>query len=65
MEFFEVVKQRHCIRAFDSKSLEPDKLQEILRAATSAPSAGNLQAYEIYLVRQARLLAALADAAGN
>lgn len=65
MEFFEVVKQRHCIRAFDSKALEPEKLQEILKAASAAPSAGNLQAYEIYLVSKASLLAALARAAGN
>ena len=65
MEFFEVVKQRHCIRAFDSKALEPVEVQEILKAASAAPSAGNLQAYEIYLVRKASLLAALAGAAGK
>ena len=65
MEFFEVVKQRHCIRAFDSKPLEPEKLQEILKAANAAPSAGNLQAYEVYLVREAPLLATLARAAGD
>ena len=65
MEFFEVVKQRHCIPAFDSRALEPEKLQKILKAANAAPSAGNLQAYEIYLVRKASLLAALAVAAGN
>jgi nitroreductase len=65
MEFFEVIRQRHCIRAFDAKAVESEKLQEILGVANGAPSAGNLQAYEIYLVRQSRLLAALADAAGN
>jgi len=65
MEFFEVVKRRHCIRAFASKPIEREKLEQILTAANAAPSAGDLQAYEIYLVNKAQLLAALARAAGN
>ena len=63
MEFFEVVKARHSIRAFTAKPIEPDKLQAILDAANRAPSAGNLQAYEIYAVSRRAVLTALADAA--
>jgi len=63
MEFFEVVERRHSIRAFTSAVVEPEKLQAILEAANRAPSAGNLQAYEIYEVTRKATLKALADAA--
>ena len=62
MEFLEVVKARHSIRAFTAKPIEA-KLQVILDAANRAPSAGNLQAYEIYAVAHRAVLVALADAA--
>lgn len=51
MNFLEIAKQRHSIRSFTSASVEPEKLTAILEAANSAPSAGNQQAYEIFLVR--------------
>jgi len=63
MDLLEALKARHSIRAFVAKSIEPDKLQAILDAANRAPSAGNLQAYEIYAVTRRAVLAALADAA--
>jgi nitroreductase len=63
MEFFEVLKARHSIRAFAARPVEPGKLQAILEAANRAPSAGNLQGYEIYAVTRHAVLAALADAA--
>src|SRR5512137_1110506 len=54
MEFFDVIKNRHSIRTFTSQPVEPDKLQKILETANLAPSAGNLQAYEIYVVTDAK-----------
>lgn len=63
MDFFEVVKERHSIRAFLNKPVEEEKLQQILKTANASPSAGNLQAYEIYLVRQRQQRLALARAA--
>lgn len=63
MEFFEVIDQRHSIRVFDSRPIEPEKLDRILETARRAPSAGNLQSYEIYLVNQVRKRSALAQAA--
>lgn len=51
MNFFEVVKKRHSIRRFKHKSIEHEKINKILEAARAAPSAGNLQAYEILLIR--------------
>jgi len=62
MEFFKVVEKRTSVRAYLEKPLEEEKLLKILRAASLAPSAGNLQAYRMVLVRQKKLKKALADA---
>jgi nitroreductase len=50
MEFTEVIRRRHSIRTFTDLPVEAEKLQQILETANLAPSAGNLQAYEIYVV---------------
>lgn len=50
MEFFELLKKRQSIRAFKEKPVEEEKLRKIFEAANFAPSAGNLQAYEIIVV---------------
>jgi len=50
MEFTEVIRNRHSIRTFSDQPVEQEKLQQILETANLAPSAGNLQAYEIYAV---------------
>jgi len=65
MDFFEVVNQRHSIRAYKDKPIEPEKLEQILQAANKAPSAGNLQAYEVYLVCDDKQKALLVTAAGD
>ena len=54
MEFFDVIQKRHSIRIFTDQPVEDDKLQKILETANLAPSAGNLQAYEIYVVSDAK-----------
>ena len=63
MNFFELVKARQSVRMYLTKPLEEDKLQQILRVANAAPSAGNLQTYEIYVVRERQHKLALARAA--
>jgi nitroreductase len=50
MEFTEVIRNRHMIRTYTDQAVEPEKLQQILEITNLAPSAGNLQAYEIYVV---------------
>jgi nitroreductase len=65
MDFFDVVNQRRSIRAYISKPVEPEKLQQILQAVNKAPSAGNLQAYEVYLVCDDKLKTSLVTAAGD
>ncbi len=54
MEFTEVIRNRHSIRTFTDQPVEAEKLQQILETANLAPSAGNLQAYEIYVVTGAK-----------
>lgn len=62
MEFFEVLQQRRSVRAYARRPVEPEKLQQILQAINSAPSAGNLQAYEVVLVRDPERIKQLARA---
>ena len=63
MEFCDVIRERRSIRAFTGQTIEPEKLQKILETANLAPSAGNLQAYEIYVVTDAKKRDGLACAA--
>lgn len=50
MDFFETAERRQSIRAFSSTPVPEEKLQAILKSANRAPSAGNYQSFEIYLV---------------
>jgi len=64
MDFFSLIQSRRSIRLFKDTPVEVEKLQKILEACNLAPSAGNLQGYEIYVVtdpeqRQALVRAAL------
>lgn len=63
MDFFDVLNKRQSIRKFKGKEIEKEKIEKLLDAVNSAPSAGNLQAYEVFLVRDEGKKAALADAA--
>src|SRR5512135_1686214 len=65
MDFFGVVQARHSTRAFTANPIEPAQLQQILQTANAAPSAGNLQAYEIYAVSNCDRLTSLAKAADD
>lgn len=63
MEFAELIEERHSIRAYEDREVERDKLDSILQAARRAPTAGNLQAYRVAVVREPSLRRALARAA--
>ena len=63
MDFFEVVNTRQSIRTFTAQPVEPAKLHQLWNAINRAPSAGNLQAYEVFAVTRRESLAALAAAA--
>lgn len=63
MDFFEIVKERRSIRVFTERPVEAEKVERVLETALAAPSAGNLQAYTIFVVQSAEGRAALAAAA--
>jgi len=63
MQFFELIEARHSVRSFQEKKVEETKLQQILRAANLAPSAGNLQAFKIVVVKSEAKRRQLAAAA--
>jgi len=65
MDTFEVINGRHSIRAYEDKSIDADSLQKILEAVNRAPSAGNLQAYEVYAVADESCKRALVRASGD
>lgn len=65
MDFFEAVKARHSIRAFQARPVEEEKLNRIIETANLAPSAGDLQAYEVVIVRDSKRKDELARAAGG
>ncbi|KAJ4455321.1 putative FMN reductase [Paratrimastix pyriformis] len=62
MSFYEVVHQRRSIRNFSDAPVPEDKLHRILEAARLGPSAGNLQSFQIVVVRDKRVLSQLAEA---
>jgi nitroreductase len=65
MEFFKVVEERRSMRAFAAVPVEEEKLKRILEVVNRAPSAGNLQGYEIFVVRKAEQKQALVKASYN
>jgi nitroreductase len=63
MDFFKTVEERHSMRSYKDSPVEEEKLNKILATANKAPSAGNLQGYEIYIVRKSEHRNALAKTA--
>jgi nitroreductase len=63
MDLFDVMKKRRSVRSYLPKPVEDEKLQAVLEAANAAPSAGDLQAYEIVVVRSPEQKEALTKAA--
>jgi nitroreductase len=62
MEFFNVVHNRRSTRSFTDHPVEESQLQQILEAINASPSAGNMQAYEVYIVRDPQIRQELAKA---
>jgi nitroreductase len=63
-DFFETVRHRHSIRQYlADHAIENEKLHAILEIACAAPSAGDIQAYRIIVVKNAATRQALSEAA--
>ena len=50
MDFFEIIKNRRSMRKYADTPIEEEKVLQIFEAINRAPSAGNLQAYEVFVV---------------
>lgn len=58
----EAIFTRISVRKFTEQSVEPEKIERILRAAMAAPSAKNQQPWEFFVVTDPALLLALSTA---
>lgn len=63
MTFFDLTKKRSSIRSFKEREVNEKEVEKLLKAANSAPSAGNLQSYEIVAIRNDELKNDLVKAA--
>ncbi|MBU4031449.1 MAG: nitroreductase family protein [Candidatus Thermoplasmatota archaeon] len=61
MEFFETVKSRKSVRAYDDRPVPDDVLAKILESARLSPSAKNLQPWHFIVVRDPAKRAALSE----
>ncbi|MGG6460875.1 MAG: nitroreductase family protein [Candidatus Eiseniibacteriota bacterium] len=61
--FYQVLKKRRSIRKFRKLEIDGTKLQKILEAYDSAPSAGGLQNLEIYVTKSSEMMDKLVKAA--
>jgi nitroreductase len=51
MEYFEAIEKRYSVRSYKPDTVEQEKLDKILEAARLAPTACNLQAFKIIVIR--------------
>lgn len=63
MDFFKIIEQRMSMRKYAERPVEEEKVKKILEAINRAPSAGNLQAYAVYIVRKKEQRQLLVNAA--
>ena len=59
MDFMELAKKRYAVRKFTDKQVEKEKLEAVLNAGNTAPTAKNLQPQRIYVLKSEEALAKL------
>lgn len=63
-DFFQTVRHRHSVRRYQpDMPVEPEKLHAILEAVSTAPSAGDLQSYHVFVLTAADARSRLQQAA--
>jgi len=65
MDVLDVIRGRRSIRAFKSDDVSPEIVKKLLEAARRASSAGNIQPWELIIVRRPEIKKALAEAGLN
>ena len=63
MNFLNIAKKRHSVRSYNSQNVEPEKLDKILEAAHSAPTAANLQPVRLLVIQEKEGLDKISKAA--
>lgn len=64
-DLFHVMATRRSTRKFAEKEIEDWKIDRILAAADTAPTAGNFQGFEVFYVKDVKIKEALVKAANN
>lgn len=64
-DIFHVMALRRSTRKFDSRPVEQWKIDRLLAVADTAPTAGNFQGFEIFLVNDPKVKEKLVEAANN
>ncbi len=65
MEFYEVIRRRRSVRAYQPDPIPEETLNRILEAGRLAPSAKNLQPWRFLVIRDRRLISELIPAMRN
>ena len=63
MEFMKIARARYSVRKYQSRPVEPEKLNQVLEAARVAPTAANLQPVRLIVVQRPEGLGKVAKAA--
>ena len=63
MDFLELSQSRHSIRGFAQKNVATEEVTKLLKAAQSAPSAGNCQPWHFFVIRDKTVLAEITSKA--
>lgn len=64
-EFLGFLKSRGSVRSYTGEQITQEEREYILSAASTCPTAGNREAWDVIICRQEDLLESLADAAFN
>jgi nitroreductase len=65
MNTLEAIRSRRSVRNFVSKPVPQELIEELLRAAMSAPSAGNQQPWQFLVIRNRELLDSITSVTPN
>ena len=50
MDFYDLIRKRYSVRSYKADAVEKDKLERILEAAQLAPTAANLQPFQLIVI---------------
>jgi nitroreductase len=62
-DFLDFLKSRSSVRLYESHSLTENEIEYILTCASTAPSAGNLESWDVIVITDEEVKTALAEAA--